>query len=78
MDEKQADDRIDFHFEWLANVFADLAASDGTGAVFDRDNALGRLDDIIAGNEEQIRMAEESRIVPQQRKLRPGAAARGS
>jgi hypothetical protein len=76
--DKQADDRIDFHFEWLASAFADLAATDGTAAVFDRDNALGRLNDIIAGCEQQIRMAEESRMVPKQRKLPAGAAARGS
>jgi hypothetical protein len=52
------------HFEWLAGLFDGLAAHDGVPASMDREMVIRHLPDLIASYEDQIRMAEESRIVP--------------
>ncbi len=53
------------HFEWLAGLFDGLAAHDGVPASMDRDAVIRHLPDLIASYEDQIRMAEESRLVPE-------------
>jgi hypothetical protein len=59
------------HFEWLAGLFDGLAARDGVPASIDRGAVIKHLPDLIASYEAQIRMAEESRMIPER-----GAPAR--
>lgn len=59
------------HFEWLAGLFDGLAARDGVPASMDRGAVIKHLPDLIVSYEAQIRMAEESRMIPER-----GAPAR--
>lgn len=65
------------HFEWLAAQFDGLAAHDGVPKAMDRGAVIRHLPDLIASYEEQIRMAEESRMIPERAapvRRRPAAA----
>lgn len=55
---------VNEHFEWLAGVFDGFAAHGGVPTPMDRATRSAMLPVIIAAYEDQIRMAEESRIVP--------------
>jgi hypothetical protein len=53
------------HFEWLAGLFDGRAANDGVPAFMDRAAVTRHLPDLIASYEDQIQMAEESRMIPE-------------
>lgn len=55
---------VNENFEWLAGIFDGFAASGGVPTPMDRATLTAMLPVIIAAYEDQIRMAEESRIVP--------------
>jgi len=62
---KNHDPGVFANFEWLAGKFAAFAASEGASSSYDRGTVVSIIVDAIPDLADRLRMAEESRLVPE-------------